>query len=236
MSDLPTDPPEEGLLAAEYVLGLLEPEQHVSAQRLAREHPGFAAEVSFWEARLSPLVLEVEAVEPSPRVWERIARALGPAPAATARPAPSARLWESLGFWRGLAGASAAAAASLVLVLTPPTPEPAAPTTPLAVARLQVATGATPFVVSFDPDTRQMIVTPTAGGPRDPEHDHELWLTFPNAPPRSLGVLDQEQPLAIAAPADLMIGATLAVSVEALGGSTSGAPADVVAQGTLTSL
>ena len=93
------------LLAAEYVLGVLDAAQRDDAKRLLVQDPAFAAEVTFWEERLGGLTSEVTPVVPPAHVWNRINTALAPA----ARPGG---LWNSLRFWRWSAVASAALAAA----------------------------------------------------------------------------------------------------------------------------
>ncbi|MEM1233705.1 MAG: anti-sigma factor, partial [Pseudomonadota bacterium] len=77
------------------------------------------------------------------------------------------------------------------------------------------------------------------GAPED-GRDHELWLILPGEAPVSLGLLDAQgrviADLSIV-PAEVLAGATLAVSDEPDGGSTTGAPTGaVLAVGNLTLL
>ncbi len=53
------------LLAAEYVLGVLDAAQRGDAKRLLAQDPAFAAEVTFWEERLGGLTSEVLPVTPA---------------------------------------------------------------------------------------------------------------------------------------------------------------------------
>ena len=74
-------------LAAEYVLGTLSGDERGHAEALLAIDPGFADSVRVWERRLGELNVMVEAVEPPPSVWEKIAKEIGHvAPAATAPP------------------------------------------------------------------------------------------------------------------------------------------------------
>ena len=59
-------------LAAEYVLGTLDPEERTQAQGLLESDQDFAAKVRLWERRLGELHLMVEPVEPEPKIWDRI--------------------------------------------------------------------------------------------------------------------------------------------------------------------
>ena len=81
------------LLAAEYVLGTLDPEERARARALAAMDPGFAATVRAWERRLGELNVLVAAIEPPPEIWERIRAVVADAapagePAARAAVAP----------------------------------------------------------------------------------------------------------------------------------------------------
>jgi anti-sigma-K factor RskA len=72
--------------------------------------------------------------------------------------------------------------------------------------------------------------------PAPPEHTHELWLVPVNGKPRSLGTFVAKGPVMIKMPNDMMpvagSDATLAISVEPMGGSKTGQPTGpVVAHG-----
>jgi anti-sigma-K factor RskA len=74
---------ERDLLAAEYILRLLEGEELLRARGLAAGDAQFQAAVDAWERRLAPLAADVAEVSPPPELWARIERAIG----AEARPA-----------------------------------------------------------------------------------------------------------------------------------------------------
>ena len=59
-------------MAAEYVLGTLDPNERRAAQALLAQDTEFAAKVKLWERRLGELHLMVEPVEPDAHVWQRI--------------------------------------------------------------------------------------------------------------------------------------------------------------------
>jgi hypothetical protein len=67
-------------LAAEYVLGTLDSEEHTAAQSLLAQDAEFAAKVKVWERRLGELHLMVEPVEPEGDIWQRIKAKLPEAP------------------------------------------------------------------------------------------------------------------------------------------------------------
>jgi anti-sigma-K factor RskA len=226
----------EDLTAAEYVLGVLDAGQRRAAEaRMARE-PVFADEVAFWEDRLGGLVDGVRPVAPPPRTWSRIEAAL-------ARPARVSRagLWNNLAFWRTLAfgatGLAAGSFAALVLVALVQAPPPAS--APL-VAALGASAGQPGFVAAVAPDRLTLTIVPAALGTTE-QRVPELWLIPPDGRPRSLGVINRDEPARITIPAELIghLGteASLAVSLEPAGGSPTGQPTGpVIAHGKLTAL
>jgi hypothetical protein len=64
-------------LAAEYVIGTLDPEERERANALLDVDEGFRALVRTWERRLGELHLMVEPVEPDGEIWDRIRGRLG---------------------------------------------------------------------------------------------------------------------------------------------------------------
>ena len=70
------DPPDDDMLAAEYVLGVLSAGERAAVEgRMTREN-GFASLVSTWEHRLVPWTDEIAPVQPPHEVWNRINDAL----------------------------------------------------------------------------------------------------------------------------------------------------------------
>jgi hypothetical protein len=74
-------------LAAEYVIGTLDPDERASANAQLEIDEGFRALVRGWERRLGELHLMVEPVEPDGRIWDRVSDRLG---IRTKAPPPSA--------------------------------------------------------------------------------------------------------------------------------------------------
>lgn len=72
MTDDAQHAPDQDALAAEYVLGTLDPDERVRAQTLIAGDAAFAARVQFWETRLGALSEMVDPVDPAPQMWERI--------------------------------------------------------------------------------------------------------------------------------------------------------------------
>ena len=107
---------DDQMLAADYVMGLLEPAEDARAESRVASEPDFAVAVEAWRARLSDFDATVESTPPSPALWSRIASSIKPEmviPLPGARAAVrGATLWDSLAFWR-LAGLGGAFAASI---------------------------------------------------------------------------------------------------------------------------
>lgn len=214
------------LLAAEYALGVLgRSERSAAARRIVRE-PSFARRVVAWEVRLAPWARDIAPVNPPAAVWDRISASL-----------PRERgLLDSVAFWRGMTfGTGALAAACLVALLYLGT----ITSRPPLVAALDGG-GKYTFVATIDARQNAILVVPatfTAEAQRVPE----LWLIAPGDKPRSLGVIDPEKPVTLVIPpalrAQAAAQAVLAVSLEPIGGSPTGAPTGpVIATGKLTNL
>jgi anti-sigma-K factor RskA len=172
--------------------------------------------VAFWEEQLHPLAELAPAAEPPTGTWEAIeARISKPA----ARPAVP-RVWDNLALWRWSTAGFAAAAAALALwiALTPPQ-------------------GPSFVAVLHPPQQDQASWIATAGrsglvvralAATAPPSDRafELWAIAPAAGgPRSLGVIPSTGELKLfPPPPDLSEGATLAISVEPVGGSPTQQP------------
>ena len=205
---------------------------------MARD-PAFAADVEAWTARLTPMLDAVRPVAPSASVWSRIERAL---------PAND-NAGGGVAFWRRAAlGGFSLAAASLVAAVVivgqrPPTPlaPQAPPPGQLLNARIDTPKGDHLFVAAYDP-TRQAVlisslVPPGAGA----GHVHQLWLIPADGRPRSLGFVAPGASVTLPV-STLLAGladdrATLAVSVEAPGGSKKDGPTGpVVAFGKLSKI
>ena len=199
-------------LAAEYVLGTLTGGARRRFDALLPAHPALRQAVAGWESRLLPLALRTESVQPGAQVWSAIERQLGwtaPKPAAS-----NGRLR----FWRLFATAATVAA---VVLGTLPRHEPVAP--PMIVV-LHATKGSETIVAGLSPDRRQMTVQPLQKVALTSDQSLELWALKKDGPPASLGVIAADKLTAVnqrALPKDTK---GLAVSLEPLGGSPTGAP------------
>ncbi|WP_103256152.1 anti-sigma factor [Tabrizicola aquatica] len=206
MTDLP--PPDheaDDLLAAEYVLGVLDLPERAAAEARAKREPGFAARIADWEARLGGLNDGFDDA-PAPDLLPRIEARLFPSPAP--QPAPG---WSPLRWLSGMAFGATLVLLALV-TLGPPRLAP--------VALLATADNRLAYEVASVGDSLR--VTRVAGVPAVEGQVHELWVIAPGAAPVSLGLLEDD-PLIVTYPTP-PAGWVLAVSVEPAGGSTTGQP------------
>jgi anti-sigma-K factor RskA len=236
MSDETTtgDPDGGDVVAAEYVLGTLGAAERRAVERRLAHDPALAAEVAFWEERLSGLTAGVASVAPPPDVWSRIESAV----AAETAAAPSPSLWQNLAFWRGLTAASASLAAASIAVLawislSPPQHGP-------LTATLGGGAGQPNFVAAVTASGNTLVIVPAALLANDPR-SYQLWLipSSGDTQPRSLGLIEPGRPVRLDIPASLAAritpDATLAVTREPPGGSLQ-PTSPAIAAGKLTNL
>ena len=209
-------------LAGEYVLGTLAGADRVAFEgRLQRDTAAMRA-VALWAQHLQPLADAVTPAIPAPQLWQRIERDLG-LPTKTKTRAP---------MWIAAAVAAAIVAVAFLfpdLIMRPEVN---------AVAQLAAPTGGEPaFVVQVVDDQEKLLIR-AATVPAQPNNSYELWVVPPTGAPISLGVVEQtgetERDVAENLRPLLTAGGTLAVSLEPVGGSTTGAPTTVMFVGALT--
>lgn len=245
------------LMAAEYVLGVLDPQGRQRARERLEREPAFAGEVARWESWFSPWLQSIAPVEPPASTWPRVQSLLWQheLPARGAQPVPATRasLWDSLGFWRGLAaGGFAVALASVVVMLTlrqlpaplPPIAPPVVVAPPPAAAPMVVSLvqddGSTAYTATVDPARGTVVLVPVhLGG--DPALSPELWLIPAGDKPHSLGMIKRGEAMVVDIPANLRSAAKsdglFAVSLEPAGSQPHLAPTGpVVAKGNLIRL
>jgi len=217
MTQKSTPKDEDGVLAAEYVVGLLSSPERAAVQDRLRNDPGFADQVEAWEAYFAGLNEDYGSMQPSPQVKAAIDHRLF---ATASKPS---RWW----IWSGLIAAVLVAAVfigSLSLNVG---------TVPTLVAQLESTESPYRFAVTLDDAGAEVEIALTAGE-RVAERTFELWLIPQGGAPRSLGTFMQAGQLPPLKDAQLGAGAVLAVSLEPLGGSPTGAPTGpVLAVGTL---
>ncbi len=228
-------PDDPDLDAAEYVLGLLPPDQARAVETLAAYDATVAASIVAWQDRLSPLVATVPPLVPPPELWQRLALATGLQQASARRSVPrrsaAGKVWHSLALWRTATVGAFAVAAGLAFVALAPKPLPTEPL--LAALSPQGSPGAV-FLIRVG--ERGQVTVIAVGRPNVPiDRTLELWALRDGATaPVSLGLLPGGGRIRLRA--DVSAGTRLLVSQEPTGGSPTGAPTGpVVYAGLLTS-
>lgn len=243
-------PPDDALLAGEYVLGVLDAGERRTAEDRIGNDPAFAQHVARWEQQLSPWLMQVEPQTPSSHVWPRIRTGLG-WPSVQARPG----LWNNVGFWRAATGlAVAAGIVAFAIGLRPPTTDAPPPPPPVVaqtpapdeqatkpVVVLSRDDGATGWLASIDLARQQLLMAPVPSSLDTPGLANELWLIPPGEAPVSLGFVSSEKAHTVKVPASLqdalVNGATLAITLEPSAGMPHAAPTGaIVAKGTIASI
>jgi len=237
-ADVPREPPEGSLTAAEFVLGVLDNATHRAVQTRSEREPAFARDVALWQSRLAPLLNEIAPVPPPFAVWPRIRSAVGiRAHGAAAR---RVSLWQSLPLWRWLSAsgfALAAASLAALFVATSQTPLPGV-VQPMA-ATLASDIGQAVFVGSIDAQGNFVVLPVAVNIPAD--RVAELWLIPPGDAPHALGLLDAQHASRVLVPyalrAALTSKAIVAVSLEQPGGAPAGKPTGpIIAKGLIALL
>lgn len=222
------------MLAAEYVLGVLDADERQIASRRIDAENDFARLVDGWAVSFSPLAAAYPEIEPPASVKTAVDRRLFASAASVTAPTQPRGLWSSLAFWRGLAAAAVAALAIYIAVpiLNPPV-EPQA----RLVASLAAEGSDVKYLAVYDAAHHEVGLSHVSGE-RTSGKDFELWMIEGKNPPVSMGVIPAGATAHIivspAAQQKLAQGAVLAVSLEPAGGSPTGQPTGpVVAAGDL---
>ncbi len=210
---------DEMLLAGEYALGSLDLAEMRDAEARAAREPGFAAEIAYWQDRLSTLSALVPPMQPPSALWSRLAIAIGHPDAP--------RKKSGAGFWKGTTAVSMALAAGFALFAFLPRP----PGQNEEPARFAAALGPTATPARFLAETRpngDIVVTSLDGAPAPAGRSFELWALPQGATvPVSLGILPPGQRV-IRPNQRSSAQEQLLVSDEPAGGSPSGAPSGAV--------
>lgn len=253
-----TEPDESGsvpddLLAAEYVLGVLDPEPWRMAEARRAADPAFSAIVSDWEQRLADMADAVPSYPAPARVHRRVEAELAlliartpvpePEPAPPPPPpgpSPDVRFWRRISISTGLLAAASLAAVGVLLFVPVPGVQGMMPRA-VDVATLGVMNiDHVLFFVTVDRGRREVLVTPVGAMPAD--RVPQLWYVPEGRAPQSLGVFSANLPRVLPLPVleamsggVLPRGARLAVSLEPPGGSTLNGPSGpLVADGLLS--
>lgn len=201
-------------LAAEYVLGTLTGGARRRFDALLPAHPTLRQAVAGWERRLLPMALKAETVQPAAAVWNSIESKLGwTAPAAKQASSLRLRFWQAF-----------AAVATVAAVLLGTTSHAPVPTEAPMIVVLHATKGTETLVAGLSQDRQQLTIQPLQKVSLTSDQSLELWALKKDGPPASLGLIASDKLTALnkkTLPKDTK---GLAVSLEPLGGSPTGAP------------
>jgi len=220
---------DDTAVAAEYVLGLLEPAELAAFESRLEIDPDFRALVALWTEDLAALALAIPETVPPARIEAALMRRLFPE---QAQP-----FWRRLGILPAILGGLAAALIVLWTTnagLIGPQPEG-----PAYAATVAAEDGSLVVAARFDPASGLLEVDRTAGAaPRG--RVLELWLIADGAQPVSLGVLPDGAEARIEVPEGqrgAFVNAVLAITDEPPGGAPGGIPSGtILASGAVTTL
>ena len=233
-------------LAASYALGTLRGGARRRFEILARDNATLRAAALIWQSRLASVAELQPEVAPSPAVWKRIenlvnaqkqAQAMQAARIAPVAPPVPTGWWASLGLWRGATAAGALAAVIAVVTGVNLNTQLSGQVQQLS-ARL-AATPAIEYVavladdkasasmlVTFDPNTKKLVLKRVGNFREQPDKSLELWALPPGAPAKSLGVLTGDAVVRLtAADSDIQQSPALAITLEPKGGVPPGTAA-----------
>lgn len=216
----------DALLAAEYVLGVVDDATRAQlAQRLASD-ADFARQVVGWQKAFSGVDVTTQDVTPAPEVWRAIERDLN-VHVLPLRRKPGPASW--------LGWAIAAALAGVLVFNYVNKPEQ-----PLIMQPVAVLSGAQPgqqFVVSMS-KSASMIEVSALNVTLPEAKSLQLWLIKGTDAPRSLGLITRQNRNAFRLSADALESpSVLAISLEPVGGSKQAGPSGpVIFQGKISQL
>jgi len=208
---IPDNSEELRVLAGEYVLGVLDAHEADEVAAALAVNAELRRAVVFWERWLHPLSSLAISADPPSGTWQAIEARIR---TKTAKPVAKS-FWTSLALWRwSTAGFAAAAAALALWIAVTPVPGPS------LVAILHPPQQDQASWIATAGRSGLVLRAVTAATPPS-DRAFELWAIAPGATqPRSLGVISPNGELKLSRlPADLRDGATLAISIEPIGGS-----------------
>lgn len=226
------------IVAAEFVLGTLDPVERTAFLRLMARDPATVAAALAWQERLAPLALALPPVAPPETLLPRIEGALGFRPVAAND--NRVRWWQA-----ATVAATMVAAVGLglayrqerrVVPVAIPVASAPAPAHLTAIAALSEHGSPPMLFVTYDRAMGRIDVVPVAMS-GDAAHSLQLWLIQGKAAPRPLGLVDPSRTARLPMSAPIAPGAAFAISREPIGGSPTGLPTGpVLGTGAVVSL
>ncbi|MEK9713829.1 MAG: anti-sigma factor [Thalassolituus sp.] len=212
-------------LAADYVMGTMEGRARRRFVRLMQTYQKVRERVWHWEQLLAPMNARIEDQMPPERVWQEISRRVGFIDTTQVAANDAAPL-KGLMAWAGGFATAAVLLLGVFLLRPDPVMVPAAMTEQMAV----FTQGEQPLWL-MEVSGNELTVQATAAVQASDEHDYELWIVPEDgSAPVSLGLMPENGRITRALAVnthDIAIKA-VAVSLEAPGGSVTGAPGEVL--------
>lgn len=210
---------EDNLSAAEYVLGLGDPESLTLAHTRARHDAEFAQRVASWQERFVSMTDSIEPVAPGKKLKKKILKQVFP----KVRTPLLQRLW----IWQGITLAALVLAAYLAAPLLRPTPE-----MPRDVFASHLTGDVDDLQVLAVVDNAGGLAMRRIAGGAPEGRALEVWVILPDRDPVSVGIWPKGQVAArMQLPPDLagqVAQMSLAITDEPPGGAPEGAPTGTI--------
>ncbi|MEC9367624.1 MAG: anti-sigma factor [Pseudomonadota bacterium] len=229
------------MVAAEFVLGTLDPRERAELNARRENEPALDAAIRAWERRLTPLTAHAGEAVPRADLFDdirrRIAGKAAPRLVAANENFDPRALQKRIVRWRAAAITGFASAAVLAaLMVFGQTTRPSDERRFVAVFQKDDRQPA--FLLSIDLETRELVIRPVAADPQ-PGKTYQLWIKADaiGPAPKSLGLLE-----AISSPTrkhlpdidpQVLKAALFGISVEPEGGSPTGQPTGPAIHGKL---
>ncbi|WDE08019.1 anti-sigma factor [Thalassomonas viridans] len=239
------DPELINRLSAEYVLGTLRGRARQRFQRLMLASPKVREATWQWERQLNQIGNAITEVSPEPEVWQNISQRIDPAGSRPEKPVETEAKTEPVKtqpvkimpvlarMWQAVAVTAVAASVVLAVYLLQPRIQPESEQLALVQNEQQQ------LLWLIDVTEQQLSIKASTALTVYRDKDYELWMVLKDQEnPVSLGLLPKSGQSILVKKPEFRAGdiALLAVSLEPLGGSPTGAPTQVLYTTPLISL
>lgn len=202
----------------EYALGVMPHAERLRFTADLQTNRALQARVSAWDENFAPMTDELVDLAPPPVIFSKIEARLFP----SLKPVS---LFQRLGFWQA-ATALGFASLAVVVVLPRLATAPVEPAPMVAVIQ-----GETLLVSARYNVADNMLMIARKRGTVGANENLELWLIAAGSPPVSIGLLQPGETTSITlsdALKPLILGSTLAITNEPVGGSPTGQPTGTI--------
>lgn len=214
-------------LAAEYVIGTMRGLARKRFQGLMVQYPQIRETTHQWEEHINNLGSQLAPVAPDPSVWEKIVQRLDNENSGNQSTNIVQLKTRKPNLWKGWSLLATAAALVLAVLLVQPQVDVPLESDQFTV--VQDKDSKSLWLIEIFPETIEVAATKNLL--QRANNDYQLWMVPKDgSAPISLGILPQsgEVSLPKVSQFDQLEIAALAVSLEPLGGSPTGAPSEVL--------